>query len=104
MTGFPIKENAGCWWLTTWESWNRLHAVPGDTMTADEMHDAIDDGQPIERRTACGPVLGLTYAGLVSRFSMPRCAHCCKALGIPTGDGTPCNEKAEQRARAEATA
>jgi hypothetical protein len=92
MTAFPISENYFCWWLTTQTAWNRLHAVPGDALTPEQMHDAIDQGEPNILRTACGRTLALTYAGIGSRLGMPRCAHCCRTLGIPAGNGTPVNE------------
>jgi hypothetical protein len=96
VSGYPNEDNHGCWWLTTHTSWNRLHAIPGDDMTSEQMHEAIDWCEPIERRAVCGPVMGFTYPGLFSRFGMARCAHCCRVLGIPVGSGTPCNEKASK--------
>ncbi|MEV8639489.1 hypothetical protein AB0395_48590 [Streptosporangium sp. NPDC051023] len=103
MTAYPIPENHGHWWLTTRRSWSHLHAVPGGNLTPDDLHDSIDWADPLERQTACGPVLDLTYAGIGSRFSMPRCAHCCRTLGIPAGRGTPVNEAAEKRLAEEKT-
>lgn len=97
MTAHPIEDNAGCWWLTTRTSWERLHAVPGDTITQDDLDSAIDDGGPLVRTAACGRSLDLTYAGLFSRYEMPRCAHCCRAFGIPNGNGTPCNEQSAKQ-------
>lgn len=94
MTAHPVPENHLHWWLTTRTSWNRLHAIPGDTLTWDDIEEAIDEGEGVERQAACGSTLTLVYAGLGSRFSLPRCAHCCRKLGIPAGDGTPCNEAA----------
>lgn len=100
MTAFPTDENHGHWWLTTFARWERLHAVPGDALTWDDLSEAIDHGEGVQRRAACGPELDLIYAGMISRFTLPRCSHCCRALGIPSGDGTPCNEKSEAEARA----
>lgn len=93
MTAYPRAENFGHWWLTTWTTWDRLHAVPGDTLTVADHRAAINACEPVRRRTACGREMDLTYAGLFSRFSMPRCAHCCRKLGIPPGHGTPCNDE-----------
>ncbi|MEO3869355.1 hypothetical protein ABGB18_11035 [Nonomuraea sp. B12E4] len=87
--------------MTTFKGWHRLHAVPGDALTVEDHHAAIDAGEPYVRTTVCGRTLPLTYAGMVSRFSMPRCSACCEALGIPRGNGTPVNEAAEKRAKAE---
>lgn len=92
MTAYPIEENTNCWWLTTRKAWNRLHAIPGDDITQEQHRAAIDYGDPLTRKAACGQTLDLTYPGLHSRFGLPRCAHCCRTLGIPTGNGTPVNE------------
>lgn len=94
MTAHPNAENAGHWWLTTRSAWRRLHAVPADRITPEELQDALDDCEPLTRMTACGRTLRFTYPGLLSRFGMSRCAHCCRALGIPAGEGTPCNAAA----------
>lgn len=102
MTAYPIKENGFAWWLTTMRGWERLHAVPGESLTVEEHREGIDYGEGVERRTACGRLLLLTYAGVFSRFSMPRCESCCRKLGIPSGSGTPVNEAAEKRLAAEA--
>jgi hypothetical protein len=101
VTAFPIKENGFHWWLTTFKGWHRLHAVPGDALTVEDHRAGIDEGEPYIRTTACGRTLALTYAGLVSRFSMPRCAACCDAVGVPRGRGTPVNEASEKRVSAE---
>ncbi|MEV0231616.1 hypothetical protein [Nonomuraea sp. NPDC050786] len=101
MTAYPIPENHGHWWLTTFKGWHRLHAVPGEALTVEAHREAIDGFEPYVRATACGRTLALTYAGMSSRFSMPRCAACCRALGIESGPGTPVNEAAEKRARGE---
>lgn len=97
MTAYPIPENHAHWWLTTWKAYNRLHAVPEAALTVEAHRHAIDDGEPVVRRTACGRTLSLTYPGLFSRFSLPRCVPCCRRLGIPIGPGTPVNEAAERR-------
>lgn len=102
MTAYPIEENAHCWWLTTRKKYNRLHAVPGDAITGENLRDAIDWIEPLIRKAACGQTLDLTYAGMFSRFNLPRCAHCCRALGIPAGPGTPCNEN-DRREQEEST-
>jgi|GEM_PF-3421569 len=101
MTAYPTPANSHHWWLTTFKGWRRLHAVPGDALTVEAHREAIDEGEPYVRTTACGRTLPLTYAGMFSRFSMPRCARCCDTLAIPRGDGTPVNEVAERRAKAE---
>lgn len=102
MTAYPIGENAGHWWLTTRKEWNRLHAIPGDDITQEQHRAAIDYGDPLTRKAACGPTFDLIYPGMLSRFGLPRCAHCCRTLRIPAGPGTPCNEN-DSRDRAPAT-
>lgn len=92
MTAYPIEENVNCWWLTTRKKADRLHAIPGGDVTGENLRDAIDWIQPLIRKAACGRTLDLTYPGMSSRFGLPRCAHCCRALAIPAGLGTPCNE------------
>jgi hypothetical protein len=102
VSAYPIEANHGAWWLITRSGWNRLHAVPGGDLTPEQLHEAIDWGDPLIRRVACGPELSLAYPGLGSRFGMPRCVHCCATLGVPQGNGTPVNEAAEKRLAASA--
>ncbi|MFI6883391.1 hypothetical protein [Streptosporangium canum] len=97
MTCYPIPENHGMWWLTTSPGWRRLHAVPGDTLTVEEHRNQVDYAEPNIRAAACGRELPFVYPGMFSRFSMPRCAHCCRALNIAQGRGSPVNEAAEKR-------
>ena len=91
MTSHPIEENAGHWWLTTGK-WRRLHAIPGNAITLEQMRAAIDDAQPARAASACGLDRPWDMPGIGSRLSLPRCPHCCRTLGIPTGRGTPVNE------------
>ncbi|MFH9574244.1 hypothetical protein ACH4MG_27350 [Streptomyces sp. NPDC017454] len=93
MTAHPIPENLGHWWLVTGE-WLRLHAIPGESITRQQMRDAIDDARPVPARAACGLRARWDMPGLGSRFGLARCAHCCHTLGIPAGAGTPANEQA----------
>lgn len=93
MTSHPVPENHGHWWLTTGR-WQRLHAIPGATVTAQQMRTAIDEAQPITATTACGLQRRWDMPGIASRLALPRCPHCCRALGIPAGTGTPANEQA----------
>lgn len=98
MTAYPTPENHGMWWLTTAAGWNRLHAVPETELTVEEMHAGRDEGEGDHLRTACGRSLHLLYPGVLSRLGLTRCWRCCRKLGIPKGNGTPCNE-ASRRAR-----
>lgn len=91
MTSHPIEENAAHWWLCCGK-WRRLHAIPGEAITRQEMRDAIDDHQPLHQRAACGIRRGWWMPGIASRLGLRRCTHCCTALGIPPGRGTPANQ------------
>jgi hypothetical protein len=91
VTSHPIVENHGQWWLCCGK-WRLLHAVPGATITAAGMRDAIDACEPVAGRSACGLRRGWQMPGFVSRMGRRRCAACCQALGIAPGFGTPANE------------
>lgn len=41
--------------------------------------------------SVCGLEGALQMPGILSRMGLPRCAKCCRRLGIPTGDGAPFN-------------
>lgn len=91
MTAHPIPENAGHWWLVCGK-WRRLHAVPGQLISPEQMRNSIDHNQPIPRRAACSLRRGWWMPGLFSHLGRRRCVPCCRALGIPAGYGTPANE------------
>jgi len=91
MSAHPIPENGNCWWLVSGKQ-RRLHAVPGQDITAQQIRTATDDNLPIARRAACGMRRGWWLPGLYSRLGRRRCVPCCRALGIPPGYGTPANE------------
>lgn len=42
---------------------------------------------------ACGKEGPFYIPGIFSRMGAPRCKRCCKAVGIPAGDGAPVNDK-----------
>lgn len=55
---------------------------------------AWDDGMEWiagEGATVCGHRGRLLMPGIVSRMEAPRCARCCRALGISPGYGAPVN-------------
>jgi hypothetical protein len=95
VTSHPIAENHGHWWLTCGK-WRRLHAITGTVLTADQMRDHIDHGTRPVLRAACTLRRRWSMPGMFSRVSAPRCAACCRALGIPAGNGTPANENYRQ--------
>lgn len=96
MTVRPIPENALCWWFVAGKE-RRLHAVPGPTVTDDQLRTAIDTGHPIPGRAACGLRRRWWLPGLFSRRGRRRCTPCCQVLGIPPGYGTPANEADRNR-------
>jgi hypothetical protein len=75
----------------------RLHAVPADAVDADD-DDALEEfsSEGVEATAACGLTTRWAWPGVFSRLGKPRCMHCCRALGIPPGDGTPANGKARE--------
>ncbi|MFJ1657203.1 hypothetical protein [Streptomyces anthocyanicus] len=91
MTAHPIPENAGHWWLVSGK-WRRLHALPREAVTPDQMRASTDEARPIPARAACGMRRRWWMPGLFSRLGRRRCTPCCTALGIPPGYGTPANE------------
>ncbi|NEA22661.1 hypothetical protein [Actinomadura bangladeshensis] len=93
MTAMPNPANRGLWWLTTAAAWNRLHAVPPTAVDPDD-EDACDRlrSNELPLTAVCGIRAVMAWPGLSSRLSLPRCAGCCRKLGIPRGDGTPCND------------
>ncbi|MCP2339200.1 hypothetical protein [Actinomadura rupiterrae] len=95
MTAMPTADNHGHWWLTTFAARNRLHAVPATAPDPDD-EDACEALRlnELTLTARCGVTTVMAWPGLFSRLSRPRCAHCCRALGIPRGHGTPGNEAA----------
>lgn len=52
-------------------------------------------------RTVCGLRGSVGMPGFISRMSAPRCRKCCKALGVPRGNGAPYNDRSlDEKARA----
>ncbi|HET6919850.1 MAG TPA: hypothetical protein VFI46_10345 [Jiangellaceae bacterium] len=96
MTCYPVEANYGHWWLVG-PSWRVLHAVVGDALQAETLHDAIDDGTAVTRTTRCFRSLRVEFPGPLTRLGAPRCRDCCRVLGIAPGDGTPANEAALAR-------
>lgn len=86
-------------WLVT-RRWKFLHAVPDDAWTGEHRDDMAHMWQvatPV--RLACGQVArALFIPGAFSRGGfgggLPRCTGCCRALGMPTGTGSPKNDDA----------
>ncbi|MEU0659586.1 hypothetical protein [Streptomyces lavendulocolor] len=93
MTSHPTPENGSCWWLVSGK-WRLLHAIPAALITGDQMRDAIDEGRRIPAHAACGLRRRWDMPGIFSRIARRRCTPCCRALGIPPGNGTPANDAA----------
>jgi hypothetical protein len=72
-------------WLVIPGTWSKLHRVTGGR--TDEEHIAVNYAT-----TACGLApRRMVMPGVISRLGLPRCAHCCKKLGVSRGDGAPFN-------------
>lgn len=80
------------WEWMVCHSWRRLHYIPESNVRL-----AYDDlGEPIPGVSLCGLDGLWSIPGFLSRLGLPRCAHCCRTLSIPQGNGTPANEKHAQ--------
>lgn len=86
MNPLPISQDR---WRSRWlvlPRWGVLHRVAA--ITWDEPDEMICGyGQ-----TVCGRNGFLRMPGIFSRMGLKRCPRCCKAMGIPQGDGAPFNE------------
>lgn len=98
MTSYPTEDNHHHWWLTPSKQWRILHAIPGAAVDPDD-EDAVDSLriEGITATAACGVTTRWSWPGVFSRLGKPRCAHCCRALGIPRGDGTPANDTSRKQ-------
>lgn len=74
-------------WLVL-PSWNRLHRVKS-IRWYDEMISGVG-------WTVCGQWGHMQMPGVLSRFGLPRCAHCCRMTGTTQGHGNPENTNSEQ--------
>lgn len=84
-TPLPIPDER---WRSRWlvlPSWSRLHRVAEVAWDSEDMTRGTG-------LTVCGRRGTLVMPGLLSRMDLPRCAHCCDALGVPRGDGAPYNQ------------
>lgn len=76
-------------WMIS-RSGDRLHYMVDES--AQSHYD--DTGEAQWGVAVCGRAGWWSIPGFFSRLGCPRCAHCCRTLGIPRGDGTPANEAA----------
>lgn len=88
MTSAELLQTKWEWMVTG--DWNRLHYVPADR--DEEWLERTSDGGMIGR-SACGREALWELPGILSRLGRPRCAHCCREVGIPRGDGCPVNDE-----------
>ena len=75
-------------WRSRWlvlPAWGSLHRV-ASIRWDDDMDMISGDGE-----TVCGRRGRLMMPGIASRMEAPRCAQCCRALGISAGYGAPFN-------------
>jgi len=87
---FPEAER----WFWRWEQFATsavLHRIAMARMWyAQDGSLAVSMG--VDGRTACGMSGRLFVPGVGSRLGAPRCRSCCRALGIPWGEGAPYNQ------------
>ena len=84
----PLDIHADHWrsrWLVN-ARWKVLHRVSEIAWDGDE--DEMIEGIGT---TVCGFHGHLRMPGIFSRMDLPRCAHCCRLVGIPLGNGAPFN-------------
>jgi hypothetical protein len=86
-------------WLVPARTWNRLHYVPG--VTFEDWDVWWDTTTPKTMTAVCGLVFDADLPGIFSRIGCPRCAHCCRAVGIPRGHGAALNDEALDATRSE---
>lgn len=88
----PLQTTDDHWrsrWLVLPRSWDRLHRVACGIVWDDE---DMTGGVGV---TVCGLKGYLIMPGIFSRMGLPRCAHCCRIVGVPEGDGAPFNQHVE---------
>lgn len=93
---YPQATSSKYTWFETYYG-NRLHFMPDADGTSDDaglfwMRRCVDTGGKTST-SLCGHTGVWLAPPMAARMCMPRCAKCCKALGIPDGDGTPFNDK-----------
>lgn len=92
MTAHPTRENAGHWWLCTWDN-DELHAVRAYAWNLEEWANSSNGDYGLTAPTLCGTAINAIYPSLGARLENQRCPGCCHTLGIPEGNGTPANRK-----------
>lgn len=76
-------------WLVTATGTYFHHAA----LPPDDLLDLVDDGALYNVKFDCGRRAPVAYTpGVLERQSTPRCPRCCKATGLPKGNGTPHND------------
>lgn len=78
-------------WRSRWlvlPRWGVLHRVSSIKWGEDYPEQMING----QGTTVCGKTGFLMMPGFMSRMGLKRCPKCCKAMGIPQGDGCPENE------------
>ena len=84
--------NDSHWEWMVCSTWQRLHYIADESVR----ERFGDTGESQGGHAICGVDAVWNIPGPHSRIGLPRCAHCCKALGIPRGNGIPLNERAQQ--------
>lgn len=96
----PRRRLADLDWVIT-PSGGRLH----HTSQPDHLAEQLEDNGYLDSLATGGYTVGLDCGrqaarvdipGVLSRMSVPRCARCCTATGMPRGLGSPRNDPACQ--------
>lgn len=80
------------------QAWKHLGSE-SDLLHRIAVVDGAWEGDPdmfptyLRGRTACGRSGNLFMPGMLSRMYATRCRQCCRAVGVPEGDGIPGNVK-----------
>lgn len=81
-------------WRSRWlvlPTWNRLHRI-AEIEWGGHQYGEPDEMLDGDGRAVCGATGYFVMPGIFSRMGLPRCAHCCDAIGVPRGNGCPENE------------
>jgi len=76
-------------WFQTMNGYS-LHFLPLADSQGEWWEEAAEDGGK-DGVAKCGLAARFFTVGLFSRMGAPRCKACCKAVGVPFGDGVPMN-------------
>jgi hypothetical protein len=82
------EDNWRSRWLVT-PKWTVLHRISEiEWEEVEKYGGSLVHGRGV---AVCGVNAHFRMPGIFSRMGLPRCALCCRRLGIPRGDGAPFN-------------